>query len=108
MRRPARKPVPKRIARIAMKAQGFCCACGCGQFIGMLTYAEVPHAALTIDHEPALGFRPINDDGSDYVPPQHDPSALRIYIRGHKIAHIERTRAKHETHEAIMRAKAGR
>jgi hypothetical protein len=29
------------------------------------------------DHDPALGRRVINEDGTDFVPPQHDPRYLR-------------------------------
>ena len=25
------------------------------------------------DHNPALGLRPLNEDGTDTIPPQHDP-----------------------------------
>ena len=122
MTRPARRKVPRRIARVAMFAQSFGCACGCGLMIPGWT-------EITIDHEPALALRKVNEDRTDYIPSQLDPAYLRIYIRGHdnnktfgsggttrietrsgdigKIQHVKRASAKEASHRAVMKAKAG-
>lgn len=118
--RPARKKVPKRIVHIASLNQGGFCACGCDEMIG---------GPITIDHDPPLGERKINADGTDYEPGQLDPNYLRIFIREHdrrktygsggttrvetrsgdigRMAHGKRTKQKHEQHLAAMRAKHG-
>lgn len=36
---------------------------------------------IEFSHEPALGLRAINADGTDYDPPQHDPNYLFIRTR---------------------------
>lgn len=123
MRRPARKKVPKRKVVIAALNQGYKCACGCGESVND-AYPEI-----TVDHDPPLGEREINEDRSDYIPGQHDPKHLRIFIRGHdgrktygsggtvrietrsgdigRMAHGKRTKQKHEQHLAAMKAKHG-
>ena len=40
------------------------------------------------DHDPALGVRPINEDGTDYDPPQHDPRYITPRSREN---HAEKT-----------------
>lgn len=121
MRRPARKKVPLSSVRIATRNQNGLCFCGCGE--------PVANTLITIDHEPALSMRDINDDGTDYRPPQADPGYLRIYLRGHdknktfgsggtrrittrdgdigRNAHNKSMKQKHDAHRAIMRAKHG-
>ena len=54
--RPKRKPIPKQ-ARID--------AC--------LLMLGLNPKKVEWDHEPALALRQINEDGTDYIPPQHDP-----------------------------------
>lgn len=41
----------------------------------------VAEAEIDWSHEPALGLRAINDDGTDYKPPQNDPNYLFIRKR---------------------------
>lgn len=38
-------------------------------------------AQINWSHEPALGLRAINEAGTDYEPPQHDPGYLFIRLR---------------------------
>jgi len=47
------------------------CGCGCGRdfFVG-------PGTEPKFDHRPALGVRAIRDDGSDWIPAQHDPDFI--------------------------------
>jgi hypothetical protein len=33
--------------------------------------------ACHLDHDPALALRPLNEDGTDFDPPQHDPRYLK-------------------------------
>lgn len=122
MNRPARQKVPMRNVRIACIRQKFVCKCGCEGGLGA--------ADVTIDHNPPLIEREVNEDRTDYIPAQADPAYLDIYLRGHdrnktfgsggtqrittrdgdigRLHHNRRAKAKHESHVAIMKAKHGR
>src|SRR6185437_515105 len=75
-------------------------------------------------HEPALQLRAINDHGTDYDPPQHDPRFIEIRSRAaHKhitftdngtgrgditaIAQARKVRSANSQHIARMQAKLG-
>jgi|SRR6185437_3649151 len=75
-------------------------------------------------HEPALQLRAVNDQGTDYDPPQHDPAFIFIRKRADHdhitfkdngtgrgdisaIAHVRRSTRKHNEHIARMQAKLG-
>jgi len=71
---PKRKAIPAKVKKAVRERQGNVCGCRakCGTILppdgkGLVQY----------QHDPALGIRPINDDGSDWIPPQHD--AAHIY-----------------------------
>lgn len=82
----------------------------------------VTEAQINWSHEPALGLRPVNDAGTDYVPPQHDPAHIFIRKRPEHdaitfkdngtgrgdltaIAHVKRVAKKETAHKAVMAAK---
>lgn len=69
--RPKRRAIPLRIKRIVCDRQGSLCKCGCGQPV-----SEKPKRNTHFDHEPALILRDVSADGSDYIPPQHDPAYI--------------------------------
>jgi hypothetical protein len=69
--RPKRKPVPLKTQLHAALYQ-----------LGL-----EPHE-VELDHDPALGIRPVNDKGTDYDPPQHDPKCL---IWRPKADHLRKT-----------------
>jgi hypothetical protein len=120
-RRPARKKVPKRNVKIACVRQRWLCACGCKM--------GIKGRKITVDHNPALGLREVNEDGNDYIPPQTDPAYLDIYLEAHdhrktygsggtmrietrsgdigKISHTKSLRQRYAEHKAIMKAKHG-
>lgn len=75
-------------------------------------------------HEPALELRAINDDGTDWKPPQHDPAFLLIRKRAEHdhitfkdngtgrgdltaIAHARGVRDDQRLHQAKLAVKAG-
>lgn len=83
----------------------------------------VKESEIDWSHEPALGLRAINEDGTDYVPPQLDPEFIFIRKREKHdeitfkdngtgrgdltaIAHVKRSAQKHADHMARMDAKA--
>jgi hypothetical protein len=83
----------------------------------------VKESDIDWSHEPALQLRAINEAGTDYDPPQHDPDYLFIRKRAEhdaitfkdngtgrgditEIAHVKRRTRKHVEHEARMNAKA--
>jgi hypothetical protein len=82
----------------------------------------VTEAEIDWSHEPALGLRPVNDAGTDYVPPQHSVDHLFIRKRPDHdhitfknngtgrgdltaIAHVKRVSRKHQQHRAAIEAK---
>lgn len=84
----------------------------------------VRESEIDWSHEPALQLRAINEAGTDYVPPQHDPEFLFIRPRADHdritfkdngtgrgdlsaIAHVRRSTRKHNDHIARMQAKLG-
>jgi hypothetical protein len=102
---PARRPIPlgTKLA-VALAALG------------------VRESDIDWSHEPALGLRAINDDGTDYVPAQHDPAFIFIRPRADHdritfkdngtgrgdltaIAHVKRASRKHHQHLAAIAAK---
>jgi hypothetical protein len=63
--RPKRKPVPLRVQLEAAKRQ-----------LAHQMADDLVTCELQLDHDPALGLRPVNEAGTDYDPPQHDPRYL--------------------------------
>lgn len=120
MNRPARKNIPKSVDRIILRRQKYKCA-KCGEPLSPFP--------LRRDHRPPLSEREVNEDRTDYIPPQLDPAYIEIiHANCHDIRtfgsggttrietrsgdmgrlhHNRRAKAKHESHEAIMRAKYG-
>jgi hypothetical protein len=47
------------------------------QLQAALLQLDIDPATAQLDHDPALSLRPLNEDGTDYNPPQHDPRYLR-------------------------------
>lgn len=61
-----RKPVPEKIQKeVALR-----------QLRELMTELGYEEGALELDHDPALGLRPIDPDTGAHVPAQHDPKAL--------------------------------
>lgn len=74
---PARRTIPLSIKlAVALRALG------------------VKASDINWSHEPALGLRAINEDGTDYDPPQHDPEY--IFIRT-KVQHSHITNKNNGT-----------
>ncbi len=66
--RPKRKSIPDRVKlQVVLQQDGRCPACG--ERLGALD-------TLNFDHRPAIINRPVNEDGTDYVPPQLDPEHI--------------------------------
>jgi hypothetical protein len=102
---PARRAIPVSVKlTVALRALG-------------LTEADIDWS-----HEPALGLRAINDAGTDYIPPQHDPAFIFIRPRADHdritfkdngtgrgdlsgIAHVKRIRRREADHLAVIAAK---
>ena len=65
--RPKRKAIPDRVKSLVLVRQGYRCA-ECKQTLlgGPVDY----------DHRPALIMRPVNAEGTDYIPPQNDPDHI--------------------------------
>lgn len=108
MTTPVRKRVPVSIGlEVALRQLGF-----------------VPHE-VELDHDPALGLREINADGTDWIPSQHDARYLvwrpkaehRTKTSGtkatsagsdiHAIAKGKRLTREQQEHRRRMLAKAG-
>jgi 5-methylcytosine-specific restriction endonuclease McrA len=79
--RPKRKAIPDRIKlEVVLRQDGRCPHCG--ERLGPLT-------GLNFDHRPAIINRDVNEDGTDYVPPQLDPEFIQAV---HEVpCHRERT-----------------
>jgi hypothetical protein len=79
--RPKRRAIPVRSKRTVVDRQGGLCICGCGQAV-----SEKPMTGTHFDHEPALRLRDVNDDGTDYIPPQGHPDFIDARCRpSHKV-----------------------
>lgn len=78
MKRPKRKPIPKWVKDLVLARQKNCCA-ECGEALGFDT---------EYDHRPSILMRPVNEAGTDYIPPQNDPEATEAL---HKACHLKRT-----------------
>lgn len=78
--RPKRKAIPDRIKREVLERQNHHCdECKMIFIVG---------EKIQFDHRPAIISRPVNADGTDYVPPQLDP----VYIDAtHVPCHLKRT-----------------
>lgn len=72
--RPKRKAIPDKVKlEVVLRQEGRCPACG--ERLGLLS-------GLNFDHRPAIINRPVNEDGTDYVPPQLDPEHIEaIHIK---------------------------
>jgi len=75
---PRRKAPPAKVKRAVRERQGGLCGCRkqCGAVLppdgkGLVQY----------QHDPALGVRPVNAAGTDWIPPQHDPAHLYAELR---------------------------
>lgn len=93
LKRPKRKAIPIRIKREVVARQSGLCACGCGaDVVSRLCFeGEIPDIArgVNFDHRPPLGLRPVNAAGTDWEPPQHDPTYIEALAT--KACHDERT-----------------
>ncbi len=70
---PIRKTIPVRVKRLVRERQGD--RCGCRDKCG----AKLPpdgKGLVEYQHWPALKTRPVNDDGTDWIPTQHDPKYI--------------------------------
>ena len=72
--RPPRLYIPIGVRRQAGRAQGGVCLCGCGT--PCWADEKETKALVEWDHFPALILRMVNDEGTDYVPPQLDPAYI--------------------------------
>lgn len=69
---PERKAIPVPLKKGIVERQNGICGCGCGQPVQW----EKHRATTRFDHQPALEFRRVDDDGLDYDPPQLDPKYI--------------------------------
>lgn len=76
--RPKRKAIPDAVKlRAVLRVEGRCRQCG--ERLGDLS-------GLQFDHRPAIINRPVNEDGTDYVPAQLDPEFIEpLHIDCHDI-----------------------
>jgi len=75
--RPPRAYIPIDVKREAANNQGGVCACGCGTPCWADAWREKPRESLVQwDHDPALRRRDVNEEWTDYVPPQLDPAYI--------------------------------
>jgi hypothetical protein len=80
MVRPKRKAIPDRVKRIVLERQGDRC-----------DHCKVLFAKddkKQFDHRPAIEQRPVNAEGTDYIPPQLDPDYIEAL---HVPCHLHRT-----------------
>lgn len=71
-KRPKRKNIPDRIKRAVVERQMGFCTCGCMRKVEWKRHRKTTR----FDHTPAIFLRVVNDDGTDYVPPQLDPDYI--------------------------------
>lgn len=81
---PARKDISWQIkAYLYHKQDGLCAGCGA-------TLELFKPRAVHADHNPALTIRPLNEDGTDYDPPQLDPNYIDLL--GYECCHKEKSK----------------
>lgn len=78
--RPKRKNITARVKRIVSERQGHICA----ECKTIFTTDD----KRQYDHRPALEQRPVNEEGTDYIPPQLDPDHIEAL---HVPCHLKRT-----------------
>lgn len=84
MEYPKRLEIPWQVkAHLYRKQDGKCA--GCGAELELFKPRAV-HA----DHNPALTIRPLNEEGTDYDPPQLDPD--HIDLVGYECCHKEKSK----------------
>ena len=92
-KRPKRRAPPERLKlEIYLRQNGRCYRTG-------ERLPSVYHCQF--DHEPPLDLRPVNDDGTDYVPAQHDPAYLFAVLPG---GHKAKTNGKAVEKKHLLRA----
>jgi hypothetical protein len=75
---PKRKATPARVKReVRERQKGLC---GCRDHCGAVLPPD-GKGLVQYQHDPALGIRPINDDYSDWIPPQHDPAYIYAELK---------------------------
>lgn len=72
---PKRRAPPKRVKDAVRKRQKGRCGCRTGE-CGRPELPPDGKGLVHYQHDPALGVRPINEDRTDWIPPQHDPDYL--------------------------------
>lgn len=88
MKRPKRRAIPVRIKIVVLMAQAYKCA------LCHFRDVNVRKRGTNFDHEPALRLRDLTEDGSEYVPHQHDPKYLQALC---KVCHDIKTRGSGAT-----------
>lgn len=88
--RPKRKEIPLKVKRVVGARQNWVCECGCGDPVTLIV-----RMGTEWDHMPALALREINSDGSDYIPPQHDPDHIVARCRASHRAKTSHPRGPH-------------
>ena len=92
MKRPKRKAIPQWVKSYVNTAQrGRCLECG-----------DLLGPDKQFDHRPALILRKINEDGTDYIPPQNDPHFIEAL---HDRCHLERTTGRKRDAERTVTTK---
>lgn len=94
-----RKAMPVRVKLAVVIRQDSYCTGGCSSRLDPM------NDGVVFDHNPPLSHRPLNDDGTDYDPPQNDPAYIDAICKHcdkrktpgdiSKAAKIERQRKKH-------------
>ena len=81
--RPKRKAIPTALKLQLLLEQDGRCGCGCGDKM------DAMREGIEYQHMPPLRARAVNEAGTDYIPPQHDPRGLMAF---RKPCHRKETR----------------
>ena len=78
--RPKRKNIPQWVKKAVLKRDRNCC--------GECKLIFITGEKMQFDHRPSIEQRPVNAEGTDYIPPQLDPDYIEAL---HEPCHDKRT-----------------